>query len=212
MIKLKQFVFNPFQENTFLVSDETKQGVIIDAGCYTQDEVDRFNEYIDTERIKIKYLINTHCHIDHILGVASLKSRYKVDFLAHSYELPLLESSFEHAMMFGLSVDEIPVIDQNLNDGGHVEFGNTRLKVIHTPGHTMGGVCFFAEQDKILFTGDTLFKGSIGRTDLQGGNYETIIRSIKNKILPIGDDVILYPGHGESSTIGAEKKHNPFLV
>ncbi|NVO09008.1 MAG: MBL fold metallo-hydrolase [Bacteroidales bacterium] len=210
MIHIKRLILNPFQENTYIIYDQTNEAVIVDAGCYSNSGIEEVKRFIGKENLKVKCLLITHGHIDHIVGNQPLKEIYKVECLAHPDEFALIESAPLHALRFGLDIDKAPVIDKPFKDGDIITFGNSSIEIIHTPGHSMGGVCFFFREQKILITGDTLFKGSIGRTDL-GGNYETLINSIINKILPLGDDIVVYPGHGDSTTIGYEKKHNPFL-
>jgi len=210
-MKIKQFVQNPFQENTYLVYDDTGEAIIIDAGSYTQSDVDEIKRFTDENKLTVKFLVNTHCHIDHVIGVNTLCKLYGVDCYAHREELPMLQSVPTQAIMFGLEIDTIPQIDKTINDGDTVKFGNTSLQVIHTPGHTRGCVCFYSELDRILFSGDTLFQGSIGRTDLAGGNYDSIIRSITTKLLTLPDDIKVFPGHGPSTTIGKERIGNPYL-
>lgn len=212
MIKVKQLVLNPFQENTYIINDETGEAVIVDPGCYTQSDIDMVKKHIDSNHLTVKYMILTHGHIDHILGIESLKGIYKVDTYAHADDLPLIETSPKQAMLFGLKFESAPKIDKNFDNGDRLTFGNSTIEVIHTPGHSRGGVCFYLQNDKILFSGDTLFKGSIGRTDLMGGDYETLIESIINKIFPLGDAVIVYSGHGNSTTVEHERKNNPFLL
>lgn len=210
MVQIKQLILNPFQENTYIIYDETKEAVIIDAGCHTQSGIDEVKKFVSTENLIIKYLLITHGHIDHIIGLQPLKEIYQVESLAHADELALIKSIPAQALMFGFKMDKAPVIDKTFKDGDKITFGNSCIEVIHTPGHSKGGVCFLLRESKILISGDTLFQGSIGRTDL-GGNYETLIMSIINKLIPLGDDVVVYPGHGDSTTIGYEKKYNPFL-
>ena len=210
-MKIKQFVLNPFQENTYLLYDETGEAIIVDAGCYTTSEAAEVKRFTDENKLTVKYLVNTHCHIDHILGINALCDMYKVDCYAHREELPTLQMAQQHAMMFGLVIDTVPKVEKTIDEGDELKFGNTTLKVIHTPGHTLGGVCLYSEKDKILITGDTLFQGSIGRTDLGGGSFDSIIHSIATKLLTLPDDVMVFPGHGDSSTIGKERVSNPFL-
>lgn len=211
MIQVKKLILNPFQENTYIVYDQTGEAVIIDPGCYAKDEFDEVKWFVDSNGLTVKYLILTHGHIDHILGLDMLKELYQVKSLAHTDDLPLIEISPKHGLMFGISLEKAPLIDELLKDGDKISFGKTTMEIIHTPGHSLGGVCVLFRDEKILFTGDTLLNGSIGRTDLMGGNYETLIDSIIHKILPLGDDFTIYPGHGNSSTIGFEKKNNSFL-
>lgn len=210
-MKIKQFVLNPFQENTYLLYDETGEAIIVDAGCYTPSEAVEVKRFTDENKLTVKFLVNTHCHIDHILGINALQDIYSVDSYAHREELPTLQMAPQHAMMFGLVIDTVPKVEKTIDDGDELKFGNTTLKVIHTPGHTLGGVCLYSEKDKMLITGDTLFQGSIGRTDLGGGSFDTIIHSITTKLLTLPDDVMIFPGHGDSSTIGKERVSNPFL-
>lgn len=210
-MKIKQFVFNPFQENTYLLYDETGEAIIVDAGCYNPSEAAEVKRFTDENKLTVKFLVNTHCHIDHILGINALQDIYSVDCYAHREELPTLQMAPQHAMMFGLVIDTVPKVEKTIDEGDELKFGNTILKVIHTPGHTLGGVCLYSEKDKMLITGDTLFQGSIGRTDLGGGSFETIIESITNRLLTLPDDVVIFPGHGDSSTIGKERVGNPFL-
>jgi len=210
-MKIKQFVFNPFQENTYLLYDETGEAIIVDAGCYTPSEADEVKRFTDENKLTVKFLVNTHCHIDHILGINALQDIYNVDCFAHREELPTIQMAPKHAMMFGLVIDTVPKVEKTFDNGDELKFGNTTLKVIHTPGHTLGGVCLYSEKDKMLITGDTIFQGSIGRTDLGGGSFETIIESITNRLLTLPDDVVIFPGHGDSSTVGKERVSNPFL-
>lgn len=210
-MKIKQFVQNPFQENTYLVYDDTGDAIIIDAGSYTSSDVDEIKRFADENRLIVKFLVNTHCHIDHVIGVNALCKLYGVDCYAHREELPMLQSVPTQAIMFGLEIDAIPQIEKTIDDGDTIKFGNASLQVIHTPGHTRGCVCFYSEPDRILFSGDTLFQGSIGRTDLAGGNYDLIISSITAKLLTLPDEVLVFPGHGPSTTIGKERVSNPYL-
>lgn len=211
MIQVKQLVLNPFQENTYILYNQAGEAVIIDPGCYTQSEIDEVKWFVDSNNLAVKYLILTHGHIDHILGIAALKGLYGAESMIHADDLPLIEVSPKHALMFGLDFESAPKIDKSLKEGDKVTFGNSTIEIIHTPGHSKGGVCFFLREEKILFSGDTLFNGSIGRTDLMGGSQETLIESIIHKIFPLGDDVVVYPGHGNSTTIAHERKNNPFL-
>ncbi|HSA04345.1 MAG TPA: MBL fold metallo-hydrolase [Tenuifilaceae bacterium] len=210
-MKIKQFVLNPFQENTYLLYDETGEAIIVDAGCYTPSEAAEVKRFTDDNKLTVKYLVNTHCHIDHILGINALRDIYSVDCYAHREELPTIQMAPQHAMMFGLVIDTIPMVEKTIDEGDELKFGNSALQVIHTPGHTPGCVSLYSANDRILLTGDTLFQGSIGRTDLGGGSFETIIQSITNKLLTLPDDVMIFPGHGDFSTIGKERVSNPFL-
>lgn len=208
---IKQFVFNPFQENTYLVYDDTGEAIIIDAGCSSAAEQNMITTFIADNKLIIKHLVNTHCHIDHVLGVNALKTKYGASFAVHSQDTPMLAHLPAQAAMFGIEPQPTPAVDRALEHADTITFGGITLTVIHTPGHSMGGICLYSEEHKALFTGDTLFRGSIGRTDLMGGNYETIINSINTRLFTLPHDVTVYPGHGDSSSIGYEKKNNPFF-
>ncbi|MDY0253365.1 MAG: MBL fold metallo-hydrolase [Tenuifilaceae bacterium] len=212
MTAVETFVFNPFQENTYIVYDETKACIIVDAGCHSTDEQDELVNFIETNGLKPKLAVNTHGHVDHILGSAFVKKRYGINIAGNPEDLPLIQMAPTQALMYGLTIDDVPSIDENLNDDDVVAFGNTKLQVIHTPGHSLGSICLHNEDKGYLLSGDTLFRGSIGRTDLPGGNYDRIIESIKNKLLSLNSDTKVYPGHGEASSIGWEKSNNPFLA
>jgi glyoxylase-like metal-dependent hydrolase (beta-lactamase superfamily II) len=211
MIQIKQFVFNPFQENTYVVYDDTKECVIVDAGCYSNGEQDELTGFIKLKGLKPKYAVNTHGHVDHIMGNAFVKEEYGVEILGNPEDLLLLESAIQHALMFGIGLDSVPSFDGYINHGDTIRFGNSQLGVIHTPGHSRGGICLLSEEGNFVIAGDTLFRGSIGRTDLPGGNFDQLIESITKRLLPLGDDVIVYSGHGETSTLGWERNNNPFL-
>lgn len=211
MIAIKQFVFNPFQENTYVLYQPQGEAIVVDAGCSTESEFQELLDFVNNQNLTVKCLINTHCHIDHILGIDKLKKQFGVKAYAHIDDFPLLQMAPAHAMMFGLYLETVPAIDETLSHGDLIELNGDSLKVIHTPGHSRGGLCFYAEQERFILTGDTLFNLSIGRTDLAGGNYETLIKSIREQLMVLPDDVIVYPGHGNSTTIGIEKASNPFL-
>ena len=208
-----KFVFNPIQENTYIVWDDTKECIVVDAGNLSAREDKVLAEFIAEQGLIPVMAVNTHCHFDHILGVEFVRSTYGAKFAASSADNAIMLGSREHCAMFGLEVGELPAtIDIDLASTEEVRFGNTTLRVIPTPGHTPGCVSLYHEGSKSLFTGDTLFRESIGRTDLPGGDYPTIMRSILKQILPLGDEVTIYPGHGDKSTIGHESLYNPFVV
>lgn len=212
-MNIKAFVFNPIQENTYILWDETKKCVVVDAGNLSAREDKVLAEFIEEQGLKPVLAVNTHCHFDHILGVEFVRETYGVPFAASSADLAILESGSASGAMFGMELGALPeAIDINLAEMEEVRFGNTILRVIPTPGHTPGCVSLYHEESKSLFTGDTLFRESIGRTDLPGGDYPTIIRSILGNILPLGDEVTIYPGHGDKSSIGHESLYNPFVV
>ena len=208
-----KFVFNPIQENTYIVWDDTKECIVVDAGNLSAREDKVLAEFIEEQGLKPVLAVNTHCHFDHILGVEFVRSTYGVKFAASSADNAIMLGSKEHCAMFGIEVGDMPTtVDIDLATTNEIHFGNTTLRVIPTPGHTPGCVSLYHEESKSLFTGDTLFRESIGRTDLPGGDYPTIMRSILNNILPLGDEVTIYPGHSDKSTIGHESLYNPFVV
>ena len=208
-----KFVFNPIQENTYIVWDDTKECIVVDAGNLSAREDKVLAEFIAEQGLKPVLAVNTHCHFDHILGVEFVRSTYGVKFAASSADNAIMLGAKEHCAMFGLEVGDMPTtVDIDLATTNEIHFGNTTLRVIPTPGHTPGCVSLYHEESKSLFTGDTLFRESIGRTDLPGGDYPTIMRSILKQILPLGDEVTIYPGHGEKSNIGHESLYNPFVV
>ena len=211
MIKIKIFVFNPFQENTFLLYDESNECIIIDAGCNEDKEFKEIDSFISENNLTVVNIINTHCHIDHIMGNAYLVNKYKVPSIAHQEDMPLLERSNDMAMAFGFNVQQPPVPDKFVDDGDEIKFGNTTLQIKHVPGHSPGSIALYNEQEQFVIVGDVLFKRGIGRADLPGGDYDTLIASINNKLFNLNDDVVVYSGHGESTTIGQEKRENPYF-
>lgn len=212
MLKIETLVFNPFQENTYLLSDQNGSLIIIDAGNYTPAENKRLEDKISSEGLKPAMVLNTHGHVDHILGINFLKNSYNIPFAVDGRDAFLIEVAQSHGRSYGFEIESTPEIDVDIKGEKEIKVGDIVLQVIETPGHTPGHVSFFHEPSRSLFTGDTLFNGSIGRTDLPGGDYPTIIRSILEKIVPLGEDVTVYAGHGPSTTIGHEVLYNPFIT
>ena len=212
MINIRTFTFNMFQVNSFVINDETNECVIIDPGCYITAETSKLKNYIEKSGFKPVLLINTHCHIDHILGNKFVFEEYGLKPLLHNEELVVLTSANEFSKMLNLPDPESPLADTFLQDNQVIKFGNSELEVIFTPGHTPGHISLYSEENKFIICGDVLFDGSIGRTDLPGGDYLTLIRSIKTRILPLGDDITVYSGHGDTTTTGKERNSNPFLL
>lgn len=209
-MNIKSFAFNAFQENTFIVSDETGEALIIDAGCYNETEVDALSDYLEENRLKPVKLLNTHCHIDHIVGVNSLKEKFKIPFAASLEDKYLLDTAVQQAMVLGFSITENPTIDENVEEGVF-SFGKSEFQVFAVPGHSVGSLAFYSEKDNFVIVGDVLFNGSIGRTDLPNGDYDTLINSINSKLMVLPKETVVYPGHGPSTTIGKEHDTNPFL-
>jgi glyoxylase-like metal-dependent hydrolase (beta-lactamase superfamily II) len=212
MLKIKSFTFNLYQENTFVISDESGSGVVIDPGCYSQQEEKELADYIEKEGVRLEYLLNTHGHIDHMLGNHFVKNRYGLKFATHKIVVEELASVPAYAALMGLSPTPSPDPDILLEAGEKVTFGNSELEVIFTPGHSPGHISFFHRKSGQLFSGDVLFQGSIGRVDLPGGSYPVLMDSIMKKVLPLGDDVRVYCGHGPTTTIGRERLTNPFIL
>jgi len=212
MTSIAAFVFNMFQENTYFLYDETGECVIIDPGCFDKNEQNELMEFIRSKHLHPVKLINTHCHVDHIMGNSFVHETFGLKPVIHRDELPQLQAATMYAGMFGVKIIPSPLPEEYLNDGDKITFGTSELEVLFTPGHSAGEICLFCRKEKILIAGDVLFQMSIGRTDLPGGDYPTLIQSIRQKLFPLGDDVKVYPGHGPETTIGFERKNNPFLV
>ena len=212
MLKLEQFVFNPFAENTYVVYDDTKECVIIDPGCSNAGEENQLFGFIDSHRLKPLMVINTHGHIDHILGNTPVKKRYSIISAAHPDVKGDFQRSLRQSRFFGLPFNgdcELP--DRDLKDGEIIKVGESTLEVICTPGHADGSISLYAEIEGWVFTGDALFCRSIGRTDFPGGSFETLRQSIKERLFRLPDDTTVFPGHGESTTIFDEQRYNMLL-
>ncbi len=212
MIQVHYFTFNGFQENTYVLFDESKECIIIDPGCYSNEEEQALTQFIVQNGLKPVKLINTHCHIDHVLGNSFVANKYNVGLEMHEKDLPTLHATPEYGHLYGFNIDKSPEPTVLLKEGDKVKFGNSELDVLFTPGHCAGHITLVCGKQKFMIAGDVLFYGSIGRTDLPGGDYDTLISSIKTKLLPLGDDFKVYSGHGPSTTIGFERNNNPFLV
>lgn len=212
MITLKYFVFNSFQVNTYLLTDETGTGIIIDPSFETETEYTQLKNYLKEKKIKLTAVVNTHGHVDHLLGVSRMVKDFKIPFKMHRSEEFLLSSARLTAEMFGFSFDETPVINQYIDELDRIEVGKHSMQVMHIPGHSPGGLAFYSAADKFVIVGDILFRSSIGRTDLPGGDYDSLISGIKQKLLTLPPETNVYSGHGPSTTIGAEHDTNPFLI
>ncbi len=206
------FSFNPFQENTYLVYDETKECVIIDPGCYTALERKELDDYIVKHELKPVLLLNTHCHLDHIFGNKHVAETYGLKLEIHKGELPVLKAAPQVAAMYGVPMpDESPMPESFIDENDTIEFGNTSFEIFFTPGHSPASISFYNKKEAYIIGGDVLFLGSIGRTDLPGGNFETLIRSIKTHFLSLPAQTKVYSGHGGPTTVGFEAMNNPFL-
>lgn len=212
MLQIKSFVFNAFQENTYILYDETKECVIIDPGCYDKDEQGELAFFIKENTLNVNILLNTHCHVDHVLGNYFVKEKYKTKLYIHAQDEPVLKAVKVYAPNYGLQQYQEASPDVYMKEGDTISFGKQKLSVLFVPGHSPGHVAFYSAENKIVIGGDVLFKNSIGRTDLPGGNFDTLINSIHQKLFTLPDDVVVYPGHGPETTIGFEKKTNPFCA
>jgi glyoxylase-like metal-dependent hydrolase (beta-lactamase superfamily II) len=205
---VKELPVGPIMANCFILGcEKTREAVVIDPG----DEDERILMALAEEKLKVKYIINTHGHFDHVAANKPMKEATGADILIHEADAPMLTQLSAMAVSFGLSAENSPPADKMLKEGDVIEFGELSLKVIHTPGHSLGSLSFYCEQEKKVFVGDTLFAGSIGRTDLPGGDYNSLISNVRQKLFTLKDDVAVYPGHGPETTIGTEKKFNPFF-
>ena len=211
MLRIQAFTFNPIQENTYVLYDETKQCVIVDPGCYGRSEQDTLRNFIIDNQLEVKALLNTHGHVDHVLGNAFVKRTFKVPLHIHPLDEATLRAVPAYAQAYGFPLYEPAEPDGFFNEGDVIAFGNTELKVLFLPGHAPGHVGFLSGKDTVLVSGDVLFRRSIGRTDLPGGDFDTLVRSIREKVFTLDNDVKVYPGHGQATTVGEEKNGNPFL-
>lgn len=211
MITVKTFTFNPFQENTYLLYNEHRHCLIIDPGPYFPKEQEEFFGFIETEKLLPKALLNTHCHLDHIFGNKAVHEKFGLPLQIHPLELAVLEYAPQAGKLYGVPFRNYNGPHHLLQEGDSIVLGEDRLEVFLTPGHSPGSLCFYFEKQKFLIGGDLLFRESIGRSDLPGGDYDTLINSIKTKLWTLPKETIVYSGHGPSTTIGHEKLHNPFL-
>ena len=212
-MEVKGFTFNPFLENTYVIWDvSSRECAVIDPGMSDSREEDELKSFVNNNSLNVKYLINTHCHVDHILGVTFIKNEFDPLYFIPEKDMMLFENAETQAQMFAVNINKLPKPDKFLSESENINLGNESMINLFTPGHTPGEFCLYAKSSKFCITGDVLFRESIGRTDLLGGDYDTIINSIRTKLFPLPDEVVIYPGHGEKSTIGYEKQYNPFLI
>ena len=212
MLQIQVFTFNPFQENTYVLFDETKECVVVDPGCYEEDEKKELLDFIETNHLTVIKLLNTHCHLDHVLGNAFVKVKFNAKLCIHRLDEPVLKAVSAYAPNYGFHLYQETTPDEYLNEGDEITVGNQKFEVLFVPGHAPGHVAFYNKKGKVVIGGDVLFQNSIGRTDLPGGSFETLINSIHQKLFTLPDDVKVYPGHGPETTIGFEKLTNPFCA
>ncbi len=211
MIKVEHFTFNPFAENTYVLSNEKDEALIIDPGCYFTEEEKMLQNYITTKRLKPLLLLNTHCHLDHVFGNNWVHKTYGLELHLHQGEVVVLETAPASGNLYGLGFTNYKGPLHFLKEGDEIIFGDNKLKVLFTPGHSPASVCFYCKAQHFIIGGDVLFHESIGRFDLPGGNEELLYKSIRETLYVLPDETIVYPGHGEPTTIGHEKKFNPFV-
>lgn len=211
MIQIQRFAFNPFQENTFVLYDDQQNCIIVDPGCYFEEEKEALKSFVEKHGQNSVQLVNTHCHLDHIAGNKFIMDTFGVKLGIPEGELPVMQSAPEHGKMYGFIIEASPAPDYYLEEGKTLNIGEYSLKIISCPGHSPDHMVFYSEEQAFLIGGDVLFQGSIGRTDLPGGDHDTLINSIKAKLWPLPDNVVVHPGHGPDTNIGFEKANNPFL-
>ena len=211
MLKIKSFVFSPIQENTYLLYNEFNECLIIDPGCYFPEEKDELKSFITQSGLTARMLLNTHCHLDHVFGNKFIAETYELTLQLHDKEKHMLELAPTSGLMYDMPFDNYVGEYIYVKEGDIVKLGDDELKVIEAPGHSPGHICFYCAKQNFIISGDVLFNRSIGRTDLPGGNLETLLKNIREKLFVLPDETIVYSGHGAVTTIGEEKKENPFL-
>jgi len=211
MITIKPFVFNSFMVNTYLLFDETREAIIVDAACSDTREEEYFENFLDSNSLKLVRNINTHCHIDHILGNAFIEDRFGIRPEYHPASESFLIRAKDIGASYGFTVSRIPEPGSLLQDGDKVTWGKSELKVLYTPGHADGSICLYSEAQGFVVTGDLLFRDSIGRTDFPTGDFDLLMESLHTKLFILPYDTVVYPGHGPETTIGYELMNNPFI-
>jgi len=211
MLNIKKFIFNPVAVNAFILWDETLECVLIDPSCYYPEEENELKQFIESGKLKPVRLLNTHGHFDHLMGNRFAEKNWKLKSEIHADDKYLVQLAGKQALNFGIEMSSPSAPGSFLEDGELILFGNSSLKVIHVPGHSPGGVAFYSKTDKLLFTGDILFYRSVGRTDLPMGDRELLISGIKDKLMVLDENIVVYCGHGPETTIGDEKRYNPYV-
>ncbi|MEI7724814.1 MAG: MBL fold metallo-hydrolase [Bacteroidota bacterium] len=211
MIKINRFVFNTFMVNSYVLYDETGECILIDAACYGPEEEEELRSFIADNNLKLVRNLNTHCHIDHVLGNNFVAQVYGIRPEYHENSIIFFHTLKEMGSNFGFELNQIPETKRFLEDGETITWGNSSLKVLYTPGHAAGSVCFHNADQAFVITGDVLFKDTIGRTDLPTGDFDQLMNSIKTKLFTLPAETMVYPGHGPETTIGYEMENNPFI-
>jgi glyoxylase-like metal-dependent hydrolase (beta-lactamase superfamily II) len=211
MLNVKIFQFNPLQENTYLIYNDLDQCMIIDPGCYTDSERQQLVSFISKKQLKPFLLVNTHCHLDHVFGNKFIHEQYGLELHLHQGEQKVLDMAPTSGLMWNLPFDNYQGKLHFLDESTPVQLGSDRLEILFTPGHSPASISFYSKADDLLIAGDVLFRESVGRTDLPGGNPDVLADSIRKKLYVLPDETIVYPGHGIPTTIGHEKKYNPYI-
>ncbi|MCQ2283439.1 MAG: MBL fold metallo-hydrolase [Bacteroidales bacterium] len=211
-ITIRTFHFNPIMVNTMVLHDDTREAIIVDPGNCSSYEDAQLQQYIDDNQLTVKYIVNTHPHVDHIAGNRWCTQTYKAPLCCHEAGMSIYNQAHAYAVAFGLQLDDMPQPDKFLHEGDEIRFGNQILEVLYTPGHCEGSICLHHPTEKFVLCGDLIFEGSVGRSDLPTGNGAIMLQMIKNKILTLDESTVLYPGHGGTTTVDFEKMNNPFLV
>ena len=211
MLTIKSFEFSPIQENTYILYNEFNDCIIIDPGCYFDEEKEELAAFISSNNLLPKMLVNTHCHLDHVFGNKFISEKYNLMLNIHEKEKAVLAFAPTSGLMYDMPFDNYSGDFNLLNEGDTVALGKDELKVLLVPGHSPGSLAFYSAENKFVISGDALFKNSIGRTDLPGGNHEQLIKSIKEQLLALPEETLVYSGHGPLTKIGDEKKNNPYL-
>lgn len=212
MLTIQMFTFSPIGENTYVIYNENNDAAVVDPGCYFPEEKDELRSFIEKKGLVLKYLLNTHCHLDHVFGNRFVYETWGLELHLHKNEQQVLEYAPVAGQMWNMPFDNYTGPLHFIEDGGKISLGDDMLELILAPGHSPGSICFYVPEQHFIIGGDVLFRESIGRTDLPGGNHDTLLSSIRNRLFTLPDETVVYPGHGEHTTIGYEKKHNPFLV
>jgi hydroxyacylglutathione hydrolase len=211
-MEIFKLVFSPIEVNTYILVDQSGDCAIIDCGCYNKHESEELTGFLKNKNLNPVLLLNTHCHLDHIFGNKFILDRYNLKTHSSEYDEMNRKNSVQHAMLFGLNMDDPPEPAGFITDNQIITFGTTELVALLVPGHTAGSLAFYSENNGCVFTGDALFAGSIGRTDLPGGDHDTLIKSIRNKLFILPPSTVVYPGHGNRTTIKREMKSNPYFA
>jgi hydroxyacylglutathione hydrolase len=211
-MEIFRLVFSPIEVNTYILADQSGNCAIIDCGCYDANEFRKLEDFLKKKSLKPVLLLNTHCHLDHIFGNIFVLEKYNLKTYSSEFDEINRKNALQHAALFGLKMDIPPEPGGFLTDNQTIVFGSNELVALHVPGHSAGSLAFYSEKNECVFTGDALFAGSIGRTDLTGGDYGTLIKSIKSKLFVLPPETFVYPGHGSETTIEKEMKSNPYFI